>query len=121
MSVTLAKIQAPRAVALEVTWYGEKITVRYDESRYTADYADALPGRLQEAKTGRGAWVELLSPVTDWDILDDQGQHLPVTAEVIGVLPTGLLAAMHSAIMDDLLPNRRRAQPSAAGSFQAAK
>lgn len=121
MPLSLAKIQAPRPVALDVAWYGEKITVTYDESRYTADYADALPQRLQDAKTGRGAWGELLSLVTDWDILDEQGEHLPVSAEVIGALPTGLLATIHSAVMDDLNPNSKRAGASGAGSSRKAK
>lgn len=117
MPIRLSDLRAnKRTVAVE--YDGETLNVEYRPQAVNPEYQDWLKNLGQrEAKTSEAElWEKILAVVSGWDLLDDDGQPLPVSREFIAMLPTDLLMAITWAIQEDAGPNRRSAGSSGAGS-----
>lgn len=100
MPISIAQLQkATRRI--EVEYDGQTVGVTYCPGTLTPAYIAGLEGRRLEEQV-----VEL---VTAWEITDDTGKDLPVSAELAAGLPLPFLAAITEAINGDLRPNGRRA------------
>lgn len=79
------------------------IQITYDPSKITMASQD-IP---DDGKTLHDYWQEKLQEyVTSWDIQDEDGKNLAVTAEGIAKLEVAMVQFMLSGIQDDARPNR---------------
>lgn len=74
---------------------------------------------LEEREKGQVLLAQarsLAEIITSWDVQDDDGKPLPVSADVMAPLGLDFTAKVTRAILDDLLPNRQTATVSRNGS-----
>ncbi|HOG46290.1 MAG TPA: hypothetical protein PLJ35_15695 [Anaerolineae bacterium] len=107
----LSKLGARRTVP--VVYDGESIDVTFRPAGVNADWQEHLQGLKKDDQTG---YLELLAEVlVAWDILDDDGQQLAPTVELMRRFPTDLLYEVAWAIFESLAPKRKSGERSAAG------
>lgn len=78
---------------------------------------------LEEREKGRHLLAQarsLSEIILSWDLLDDEGQALPVSSDVIATFGIDIVSKLTRAILDDLLPNRTPPATSSNGSSAAA-
>lgn len=101
----LSKLGARRTVS--VTYDGETIEVTFKPAVVNADWQERIQGLEKNDQTG---YLKLLAEVlVAWDVLDDEGQPLPPTAELMRQFPTDLLYEVAWTIFESLAPNGRAA------------
>ena len=105
------------------------ITVQFDSESLTLTYRPSSVNAVQEAREleERAEGKHLLAQarslaeiVQSWDVVDEQGQEVAPTEDVIATLGLDVIARLTRAILDDLLPNRTTAAVSRNGSAPAA-
>jgi uncharacterized protein YccT (UPF0319 family) len=101
------------------------IKVSFGDDTLTLTYKPSAINAVQEAREleDREKGHHLMSQarslaeiIASWDLQDDDGQPVPVEAEVLGQLGLDVTSALTRAILDDLLPNRTTAPASRNGS-----
>lgn len=106
MAVKLGDLSA-KTRTVTVSYEGETVAVDYLPGRVTM----AVQARMDAAQSMSAGTAnqELTSVLTEilagWDILDEDGERLPVTADLVRQLPVTFLAALTMAIFEDLRPN----------------
>lgn len=103
-----------KEVPVEVTFGEETFTVVYNPLAITAETEEVLDaisaGEKPQAKT-----AELMADlILRWDITDDEDNPILPTTQVLREIPTLVMAAIVSAVMDDL-PNHNTARAGSAG------
>lgn len=95
----------------------EALTITYRPGGITP----ATEGRLREYsddQRGGAALVALLADcLVEWDLLDDEGQPLPLDTKTLSQLPVIFLGHLAQAITEDMRPNLPSAGNSGAGSL----
>ncbi len=116
MPLTLADLKAKRR-SVTVTWEGETINIEYAPADVNPSYNSQVSalvknggGELDEAQQ----WALLLRVVKSWDLMDGD-QPLPVSPEVLSVLPNSLLQSIVVAVVQDARPKAPTAATSNGG------
>lgn len=92
MPVTFADLLANRRT-VQVEWLANTITVTYQPAAYTIGLAERVFST---------PYVELIPAlVVEWDLTDDDGVMVPVTAENVERLPTRLSKEIVLEIVKD--------------------
>lgn len=118
MPIRLSAITADRRT-VKVPFGDDSLSLTY---RPSAINAVQEARELEEREKGRHLQAQatsLAEIITSWDILDDEGQPLPVSEEVIATFGLDVVSKVTRAILDDLLPNRTTAPDSRNGSQAA--
>ena len=103
-----------RTATVTIEWFDETAEVTGYPGRITGDLMDALTNADTVADAEQaGVYSELTSVIQSWDIVDDHGQQLEVTAENAKLLPVSLLGDMLEAIQQ---APRAEGKRSASGS-----
>lgn len=101
------------------------IKVPFGEDTLTLTYKPSAINAVQEAREleDREKGLHLMAQarslaeiIVSWDLQDDDGAAVPVSAEVLSQLGLDVTSALTRAILDDLLPNRTTAPASRNGS-----
>lgn len=83
---------------VEVEWRGQKATVSVYPGRLTRPVLDGM----SNLRGRQGQYQAVKEFVASWDIIDDKGEQLGVTDEVLDVLPVQffdrILAATYRAL-----------------------
>jgi len=96
----------------------ESLTITYQPSGITPDTEDKLREYAADQRGGAMLVALLVDCLVEWDLLDDRGKPLPITADSLRKLPTIFLAQVAQAITEDMRPNLPSAGTSGAGSLQ---
>lgn len=100
-SVLKAGIVKTLTVKYETTEGIEEFDIGYKPNVLTPNQVDELANLPTDARA-KGAMQSLLVPMLDWwDVLDDDGERLPVE-DSIPTMPMTFLLAVVEAIMDDM-------------------
>lgn len=98
MSITLASLQENIA-ELTLKVGDNELTIRYRPGKFThALRSDLLSGESTYLDT-------LASLLVDWDVLDDKGKPLPVTADVLATLPLAFVEGVAQEVVKSSLAN----------------
>lgn len=101
------------------------VVVKFDTGSLTLTYRPSAFNALQEAREledkEKGAHLlsqarSLCELITDWDLTDDAGKPVPVSEDVMASLGLDVTNALMNALLDELLPNRKKAPDSPNGS-----
>lgn len=114
MGMTLSKVQAKERT-VTVLWDDETVDVGY----HPASVTPALLDSVTEAANANDLAVigMLMEPMLAWwDVLDDDGQRLPTTAEVIRIIPLTFTMEVLKAVQAEMSPSDAEGKASAAGS-----
>lgn len=118
MPIRVSALTADRRT-LKVAFGDDALSITYKPSAVNA-VQEAR--ELEEREKGQHLMAQarsLAEIVTSWDLQDDDGKPLPVTADVIAPIGLDFTAKLTRAILDDLLPNRQTAADSRNGSQAA--
>lgn len=87
---------------------GDTITVTYRLASINSKLFDWVDEKGADRRAGQ-EWLTRV--VVDWDILEEDGSHLPVTVEAMDKydIPAALFAIIRLAIQEDASPNALRA------------
>jgi hypothetical protein len=86
--------------------FGEEIlSITYRPSGFTPATEEKLDDLVQGKRIGKPLVDFLLDTLVAWDLLDDQGNVLPISRQVLAKLPLAFLARLFRAITEDLRPN----------------
>lgn len=105
------------------------VKVSFGDDALTLTYRPSAVNAVQEAREledrekGQHLMAQarsLAEIVVSWDLQDDDGQPLPVSADVLAPLGLDFTSKVTRAILDDLLPNRTPPATSSNGSSAAA-
>lgn len=102
MAMTLSKVQAKEGTTT-VLWEDETVDVGYHPAAVTP----AMLEQVQEAAKSTNLDVIglMMEPMLAWwDVLDDDGQRLPVTAEVIREIPLAFTMAVLKQVQTAMQP-----------------
>ena len=119
MPISLSALTADRRT-VRVPFGDDTLTLTY---RPSAVNAKQEARELEEREKGQHLMAQarsLAEIVESWDVLGDDGQPLPVSAEVLAGLGLDVTSKLTRAILDDLLPNRTPPAVSRNGSSAAA-
>jgi len=101
-----------------IEWMGERVTFVYRPALVN-------PARIDEVQEAQAVnpdmsqgetWLLLLSPLVSWDIEDEGGNPVPVSAEILEQLPTPFLEAILAGMRSAVRPTQTRVR-SKRGSF----
>lgn len=119
MPIRLSSLSTDRRT-LKVPFGDDTLTLTYKPSAINAvqearEIADKAAGKvvLSQARS-------LVESLLSWDLLDDDGEPLPLNEEIMGGLGLDVTNKLYSALIDDLLPNRRTGSTSPSSSSAAA-
>lgn len=110
MPIKLSEL-ATKSRKLSVGFDDETIEVTYLPGRMTMD----MQTRVQEAMAkpageANSDLAEILSVlVSGWDVLDDKGEPLPVTVDLVHQMPLRFVTALTRSLFDDINPNAKTA------------
>lgn len=105
-----------RTVEVPVGDGDDVVKITYRPGGITPQTEERLHKAIDEQRGGAALVALFADCLIEWDIVDDDGQPLPVTEETLRHLPTVFLAQMAQAITEDMRPNPRSAGSSGAGS-----
>lgn len=108
-----------RVETVEVSWQGETFDVGYFPAAMTPNSIKAIQEQARAAKAEKAedptasgslnSLAEMIEPlVAWWDILDDEGNRLPATADTIGDLPLALTMAVFKTVQEAITPPASR-------------
>lgn len=99
MPVSLIRLYRAKIGSVSIPWGEDTVTVTYKPLAMTPAMVDAL---IAKNITDRGFLEAFALGIVDgWDILGEDGQPCPITAEFLRELPGEFLKAIYDAIMDD--------------------
>lgn len=117
MPITLSDIKRDVRTT-EVEYDGEVMEFSYKPSGYTEVVEDQFVGNMRGSYPVK-AYVKLLANMLiSFDLLDENGNALEPTNELLSVLPSRFLEAMFNAIMADMRAAREDRKNSGGGSVQ---
>lgn len=119
MPISLAALTADRRT-VKVPFGDDTLSLTY---RPSAVNAKQEARELEEREKGQHLMAQarsLAEIVESWDVTDDKGTPLPVSAEVLAGLGLDVTSKLTRAILDDLLPNRTQPTVTRNGSSAAA-
>lgn len=119
MPVRLSALSADRRT-LRIPFGDDALTITYRPSTVNA-VQEAR--ELEERASGRALLAQarsLVESLASWDLQDDDGKPVPITEEIMAGLGLDVTNKLMNAMLDDLLPNRRRAPDSPNGSSAGA-
>jgi len=101
---------------------GEVVHIAYRPKAVTSGLFIEWMGWKDLSMAARESWTVamIVALVASWDILDDAGAPLPITAENVKALPTAVNDALLGAIMADMFPNPPSGETSSAKSKRRA-
>lgn len=93
MSIKLAAL-AGRTDSTDVHFQGETCTIEYRPNWMTPERQAEMTA-AQDAQQTTDGFLDLVTGlIVSWDVLDDAGEPLPVTADVARTLPFSFLTAV---------------------------
>ena len=102
---------------VDIEWDGETVKVEYRPGAVTAQMQMAAASMAnigndpQRVVESLGDYVQAMARlIATWDILDDDGQPLPVTPELVEALPLPFVYAVFGGIMGAYSPNAKSAK-----------
>lgn len=95
MPIQLTTITAETRT-VTVTIGGEQLDVTYRAGIVTPAWIDAL-----NLSSGAGVVAAICETVTDWDLLEADGAHVPITPHRVSQLPRRALITILSALVYD--------------------
>lgn len=105
------------------------VTIPFGDDVLTVVYRPSAINAIQEAReledrekgqVLRSQARSLAEVIASWDVVDEEGQPLPVSEDVLAALGIDVASKINRAILDDLLPNRQTPTSSPNGSTPAA-
>jgi len=100
--VQLSKIGQRRDIIVKYDEYDIRVT--FKPAAINDLWLERLSALSPEDRQG---YAELLCEVlVSWDIVDDEGNELKPTPDLLRTLPADLLTAISMSIMESLAPNR---------------
>lgn len=109
-----------RRVELSVEVEGGEIKFTHNPAAYTLAFQEelrAMKGADDEETALRFYSTALPKLVTEWDLVDDKGKTVPVTADTIRQIPLDVLNAMMEAINVTRRPFETEKPSEGTGSF----
>jgi len=110
MPITLGKLVAGKRRTVAVEFDGEIINITYTTGKLTPAVEARLNDANENNRPASGVADELANIITGWDILGDDGEPVPITAELLHEFPTRFLLACVQAIGADNHPNATSAE-----------
>jgi hypothetical protein len=98
-------------------------TVRftYAEGKLTANAEAAILGAAKDGQGYLQAMTDVLADlVTEWDVLDEEGEPLPVTKAVLREIGVEFVSTMWAAVFQGTVPSGEASSPSGNGSLRVA-
>lgn len=104
MPIKLADLtKATRTVVAD--YDGLTVNITYAPGKLTPAVEARLNDANENNRPASGVADELANIITGWDILGDDGEPVPITAELLHEFPTRFLLACVQAIGSDARPN----------------
>jgi hypothetical protein len=119
MPIRLSALSADRRT-VRVPFGDDALTVTYRPSAINAVQESR---ELEDREKGRHLLAQaksLAEIIVSWDLVDDDGQAVPVGEDVVATLGLDVVSKLTRGILEDLLPNRATATDSRNGSSAAA-
>ncbi|AZF90301.1 MAG: hypothetical protein BPHS0_15 [Phage 5P_3] len=108
-----------RTITME--WDDNTLNVTYRLGEVTPERADRLAAMFEESRaedrSNAEIWADILAVVESWDILGDDGNPLPVTAETLAQIPITILRGIAEEITEDARPMKKKSRASGGRSF----
>ena len=106
MAMKLSEVKA-RVKSTTVTWEDEQVEVGYRPAAITPE---VLEGVQEAAQAGdMSVMGAMLEPILDWwDVLDDNGERVPPTAQFIRTCPVSFLMAVLEQVQESMRPPERK-------------
>jgi hypothetical protein len=98
MGLKLSQIGSNR-VPVEVEFEGGTLTVQFNPRKLTTPFLDRL------GEVGEEEWYGEDGVIVGWDLLDDQGEVIPLTPEGLAEVPMFVRRAITSAVLGAPVPN----------------
>ncbi len=90
---------------ITASYFGDTVDISYKPSELTPTVEDEI------RENDQGTVVKIFCKlITKWDVVDENGEELPVTPEVVGDMPSAFLNALIFACRDDMIPKARNGQ-----------
>ncbi|MBI4496315.1 MAG: hypothetical protein HY689_00215 [Chloroflexi bacterium] len=116
MGVRISQLKTGATRTISIPVGGDTLTVTYLPETITPAMEDRMHA-MAEDQRGAAILVEfVISCVTAWDLLGDDGEMLPIIREAMAPLPVSFLADVVRAIGQDIRPSSVSAGRSGATS-----
>lgn len=102
MPLNLANIKNDKRTLTITTMWGD-CEVTYKPSALTPTVED----EMRAADDTRALIDTLCDMLLAWDVLDDEGEPLPITPAVLSAIPNALLGAIMQGCREDMIPKAR--------------
>lgn len=86
---------------------GETLNVTYAPSSLTPELEDQYMAEFETQRTGGALAKYLANVVTQWDLVDDEGEPVAPTEEILRTLPVKFLGKVFEAIAEDINPQKK--------------
>ena len=103
-----------------VEYQGESAKVTYRPGAYTPIVEDAFQTAIETNRPSRGVAEMLAGLLVGWEVLDDDGNEIPVTVKFLVAVSSSFLFAVINAITSDMNAAKEDRKNSAGGSRRAA-
>ncbi len=97
-----------KTIKVDIPGMRGKLDVTYNPGRITPKFWEKLNSRTREGdfSFSESKVMQIVEFVTDWSIVDDEDDPLPVDQETVRTLPTQVLDLILDGIQKDLYPDQ---------------
>ena len=100
----LSSLTRQHPVSASFGYEDESVTIVFDRNKITAAWARSVREALERDETNPAA-QSLVEIMISWDVVDDAGNVLPPSVEVLDSLPIGALMRLQEAIGEASVPS----------------
>lgn len=94
---------------------GETVTIIFDRNKITPAWARSVRTALEQDEVNPAA-QSLVDIMVSWDVVDDEGNALQISVDILDQLPVGALMRLQEAIGQASVPSDAEGEASSAPS-----
>jgi hypothetical protein len=108
MAITLAQLKG-NLRTINVTFFQDNFTVTYRPGELTPQNTSAIQERIESGEAENVLIEMLATSLVSWEVVDENGEPLPVRRDTLAQMPGPLLLAIAEAIEEDARPKSKSA------------
>lgn len=104
-------------VSVTFAYEDESLTVIFDRNKITQNWARKVRQAIETESVDEAIYAATLEILIEWDVVDDEGNAIPPSLEILSQLPVAAFQRLSEAIGNASVPSSEEGEASSAPSL----